>query len=270
MSDLITSNSNPRIKNIRKLLDRKHREKQQLFLVEGVRIVGEAIAENWPIEEAIISPELVGDGYARNIVSQFYEKKVNTIMVDRTVFASISKKDGPKGLAAVLNQRWFPIDSILKEPGLWIALDRVQDPGNLGTIMRTADAVGAKGIILVDDCTDPYDPGSIRSSMGAIFTMRLIKSSTVSFQNFVKRSQLFVIGSSDSAAQDYRSAKYEGELILLMGSERQGLSNELQDLCNQLVAIPMVGKSDSLNLAIATSVLLYEIYNRNHPIREGE
>ncbi len=269
MSDLITSTSNPHIKNIRKLLDRKQREKEQLFLVEGVRIVGEALAENWLIEEVIISPELVGDGFARQLISQIHEKKVNAIAVDGKVFASISKKDGPKGLAAVLHQRWFPIDSILKEPGLWIGLDRIQDPGNLGTVMRTADAVGAKGIILIDDCTDPYDPGSVRSSMGAIFTMQLIKTSSVSFQDFVKRSHSIVIGSSDSAAQDYRLVNYEGELILLMGSERQGLSDGLRDLCNQLVCIPMIGKGDSLNLAIATAVLLYEIYNKNHPVQEG-
>ncbi|OJX41330.1 MAG: hypothetical protein BGO78_00905 [Chloroflexi bacterium 44-23] len=269
MSEIISSTSNARIKSIRKLRGRKQRDEQQVFFVEGVRIVGEALAEGWPIVELIISPELVGDGYGRHLISEMSHKKINQLVVDSNVFRSISTKDGPKGLAAVICQRWYPVDFILTQPGLWICLDRIQDPGNLGTIMRTADAVGAKGLILIDECTDPYDSGSVRSSMGAIFSIPLIKTTNQDFQAFVLRNHLPVIGASDSAPLDFRLVNYAANMILMMGSERQGLSEPLVQLSTHLVSIPMAGKSDSLNLAVATGIILYEIYNQNHPAREG-
>lgn len=269
MNDLITSTSNPAIKFIRKLRDKKFRQEQQLFFIEGVRIVGEAIANQWEIDEIVVSPELVSGDFATDLATSAVEHCRKILYVDAKVFQSISSKDGPKGLAAVVGQRWHPLSTVKTENGVWVAVDRIQDPGNLGTILRTMDAVKSKGLILIDDCTDPYDFAAVRGSMGAIFSCKLIKSSQAEFFEFVKFENLHVIGTSDSAPLDFRAAKYPHDLVLLMGSEREGLSEGLIKVCNQFVRIPMQGNSDSLNLAVATAICLFQVYNHHHPISEG-
>ncbi len=184
--------------------------------------------------------------------------------VSKSVFSSFSLKEGPQGLAAVMRQKWDNVASIELDPmGLWVGLDSVADPGNLGTIMRTMDAVSAKGIILIDQCTDPYDPLAIRASMGAVFSLKFIKIGSTDYISFIKTKKIFCIGTSDSAKQDYQSVKYPENMILMMGSERQGLHAQLVEICNHVVSIPMTGKSDSLNLAVATGVMLYEVYNQH-------
>jgi len=139
-------------------------------------------------------------------------------------------------------------------------LDEVQDPGNLGTILRTSDAVGAQGIILLNHSTDPFDPAVVRASMGAIFSQIIVKSTFEEFSEWKTINQIPVVGTSGKADNEYRALNYPFPMVLLMGSERQGLSKEHYRICDEVVSIPMVGKSDSLNLAIATGVILYEIF----------
>jgi TrmH family RNA methyltransferase len=263
---MITSKSNSKVKNIRKLTERKYRELNNLFYIEGVRIIAEALACNWYIKEVIVSPELIRDGFSLELLDKIRKTKIQILEVDSAVFKSISIKDGPKGLAAVVYRNWGEVSTIIEKKGLWIALDRIQDPGNLGTIMRTADAVGATGIILIDHCTDPFDITSVRASMGALFSLSIIKCENNEFIKLVKDNNLFLIGTSDRGATDYRKIKYSNDTIILMGSEREGLSPELIKTCDDLVFIPMSGKSDSLNIAVATAVCLFEIHNQFHPI----
>jgi len=141
-----------------------------------------------------------------------------------------------------------------------VALDAAQDPGNIGTIMRTGDAFGSAGLILLGNCADPYDLTALRASMGAIFSQRLAKTSFADFADWKQRFNYYVTGTSRAAARDYRKVFYRFPMVLLMGSERVGLSSEQQALCDQMVSIPMVGRSDSLNLAIATGIVLYEVF----------
>ncbi|HTX78633.1 MAG TPA: RNA methyltransferase, partial [Longilinea sp.] len=148
---------------------------------------------------------------------------------------------------------------------LYIALDAVQDPGNLGTILRTGDAVGGKGVILLDHSTDPFDPATVRGSMGAIFSQNLIKATLDEFGDWKKRNHCKVIGTSGAAEYNYHQYRFSTPMVLLMGSERQGLTENHIALCDDVVKIPMVGRSDSLNLAVATAVVLYEIFNQTHP-----
>jgi TrmH family RNA methyltransferase len=143
----------------------------------------------------------------------------------------------------------------------------VADPGNLGTILRTCDATGIKGVILLDSCTDPYDPTALRGSMGAIFSVQLIKATLIQFESWVHARRIPVIGASDKAKQNYYSMSYPNPMVLLMGSERQGLDQRHLDLCAEVVSIPMRGRSDSLNLAVATGILLYEM---DHQFRTGQ
>jgi RNA methyltransferase, TrmH family len=260
---IITSTSNPQIKTIRKLRERKERQQSGLFFIEGLRIVAEAISQQARIETLIVAPELLSSDFGRDLIKQETQKGSRILEVSAEVFESLASKEGPQGLAAVLHQAIFPLEQVcLKDNDLWVALDAVADPGNLGTILRTLDGVGGQGVILLDQCTDPYDPTSVRASMGALFDLKIVKSSFEAFAAWKQNNHVALIGTSGAAQQDYHLLSYPRPLVLLMGSERQGLLEKHIRLCDHLVSIPMKGKSDSLNLAVATAITLYEIYNQ--------
>lgn len=257
---MITSTANPSIKAIRALRQRKERDATGRALLEGIRLVGEALQLGAPIEALIVAPELLRSTFAGELVAEARQAGVRVIDVSAQVFATLAQKEGPQGLAAVVAQRWQPLAEVqLDQPPGWVALDRVADPGNLGTILRTIDAVDADGVILVDATADPYDPEALRAAMGATFRRRLVRTTTAAFALWKARQSIFCVGTSDKAAADYRRVAYPTPLVLLMGSERQGMSAELTELCDLMVRIPMRGRSDSLNLAVATGVMLYEL-----------
>lgn len=259
---MITSTANPTIKQIRRLAERKERQQTGLFYVEGLRIVGEAVDRGWKITHLIVSSELLSSLFGQQLVQQYRSAGGSVIEVSAEVFRSISAKDGPQGIGAVVEQRWSQLEQVTpKVKQLWVALDSIQDPGNLGAILRTLDAVGGRGVILLDQSTDPYDPAAVRGSMGAIFSLELVKTSFSRFAEWKRYQRIPIVGTSDKAANDYHYADYPDLFILLMGSERQGLQEHHLALCDQVVRIPMLGRSDSLNLAIATAVILYEVYN---------
>ncbi len=261
---LISSLANPRIKQIRSLAQRSERERTQLFFAEGIRIVAEAIQLHAEIHTLIYAPTLLKSQFGLELVQQQQAQGTTLLEVSADVFKSLSIKDGPQGLGAVVQQRWHTLEQIQGNDGLcWIALDAAQDPGNIGTILRTSDAVGSAGLILLGQSADPYDASALRASMGAIFSQQLIKASFSQFAQWTKHHSLHVIGTSDSASVLYRRATYSRPLVLLMGSEREGLSAEQQAICDTMVSIPMVGRSDSLNLAVATGIVLYEIFHQN-------
>ncbi len=260
---MITSAANERIKAIRKLHERKARQESGTFLIEGLRIVAEAVEQVAPVETLIVAPELLKSEFGWELVAAQRKKNVETLEVGVEVFRRLSVKEGPQGLAAVVRQQWHTLDKIHPRAGeVWVALDSVADPGNLGTILRTADAVGARGIILLDQSTDPYDPQAVRGSMGALFTQALVHAEFAQFVAWKQREGTAVIGTSDKAQADYHACRYPDPIVLLMGSERQGLQTHHLELCDAVVSIPMRGGSDSLNLAVATAVVLYEILNQ--------
>jgi TrmH family RNA methyltransferase len=263
MEPEITSTSNNHIKQLRKLKDRKERSVCSQYLIEGLRIVAEAMEQSVEIEEIIYSPELLISKFGQKLVRQASNNGIKTVTVSERVFNSLSLKNGPQGLAALVNQNWQSLEQThLGEKEFWVALDAVADPGNLGTIMRTTDAVGGRGIILLDHSTDPYDPSAIRASMGALFSLKLVKADFSQFKTWLSKEKVPLFGTSDAAKVDYQDITYPGKMILIMGSEREGLHKPYVNLCDQMVSIPMMGKSDSLNLAVATGVMLYEILNQ--------
>ena len=257
---LITSTANPRVKEIRKLRERKYRAESGLYFIEGLRIVGEASRYLERMQTLVISPELLTSAYGKELAVHLREKGIEILEVSAEVFATLSGKDGPQGLAAVMCQQAHPLPHLdPTAPALFIALDSVQDPGNLGTVLRTADAVAAQGVILLGNCTDAYDPAVVRGSMGAVFSVPVIKTEYDGLFAWCAAQQLAVVGTSDSAAQHYAALSYPRRMLLLMGSEQKGLSAEVQARVGQMARIPMAGRSDSLNLAVATAVMLYEI-----------
>ncbi len=260
---MISSPANPNIKRIRALRQRKERARSGMFFVEGIRIVGEAVQAGAVLETLLVAPELLSSPFAYELVAAQRQAGVACLEVTPQVFQSLSSRDGPQGIGAVVRQQQEPLTRVTLTRGeCWVALVAVQDPGNLGTILRTCDAVGVAGVLLLDDTTDAYDPAALRASMGAVFTQRLVQASFADFAAWKEQQNCQVIGTSDAAQRDYQAIAYPPPLIILMGSERQGLSPQQQAICDAVVSIPMVGHSDSLNLAVATGVVLYEMFNQ--------
>jgi RNA methyltransferase, TrmH family len=268
---LITSTANEQIKNIRKLRDRKYRAETGLFFLEGTRIVIEALEQEDWITQLIVCNDLLNNEKAVETVEKAEINGVRILEVSAEVFRSLSSKDGPQGLAAVARQKWTDLsETSTLDSGIWTALYQIADPGNLGTILRTLDGMGGRGVILLDNCTDPYDPTAMRASMGALFSKQLVKMDSSTFMAWVSQKQIPLIGTSDAASQGYRQTRYSRDMILLMGSEREGIPADLEKCCNSMVSIPMVGNADSLNLAVASSIVLYEIAWQLDPSRKGE
>lgn len=264
---LITSFVNQNVKLIRKLEQKKYRQETGLFFIEGLRTVGEAVQTGAPIENLVIAPELLVSDFGLSLLEHPALQNVDCIEVSAEIYQKIAHKEGPQGIGAIVRQHWQSIDQIhLGHEDLWVALDSISDPGNLGTIMRTADSVGSRGVIILGQSTDPYDPSAVKASMGAIFSLDLIQSDWDTLLEWRLQNQVSMVGTSDSANTDYQNVKYSHPLILLMGSERHGLSSEMQSACDHMVFIPMAGRSDSLNLAVATAVMLYEIYNQSRKL----
>jgi RNA methyltransferase, TrmH family len=261
---IITSSANPQVKAIRKLRDRKERQQSGLFYVEGLRIVGEALDDkSGKIQTLVAAPDLLSSDFGRGLLEKAKQKGIPVMEVSADVFANLALKEGPQGLAAVIQQNFKDLNQVnLSGKDLWVALDSVADPGNLGTIMRTLDSVGGKGIILLDQSTDPYDPTATRASMGALFSLSLIKTTLDIFAQWKHSHHVSLIGTSGAASTDYHQTTYPDHFVLLMGSERHGLLEKHLALCDTVVSIPMVGKSDSLNLAVSTAIVLYEVFNQ--------
>ena len=263
----ITSGANPRIKEIRKLRERKEQKRTGLFYMEGTRIVGEALDKGAEVETLVVCPELLKTDYAESLAGRAREKGIEVLEVSRPVFESLAVKDNPQGLAAVARAKYYALEDLEPAHGIIVALTEVADPGNLGTIIRTADAVDSCGVILIGDCTSPYDIGAIRGTMGAIFSTKIVKTSLPEFLAWKARTGIQLVGTSDKSATDYVDIDYQDPVILLMGSERAGMSPEEFAACDEVAAIPMERSSDSLNLAVATGVMLYQIFN--HHRRRG-
>ena len=261
---MITSFANPTVKALRKLEQKKYRQQSGTFFIEGLRTVGEAVQTQALIQALVIAPELLISEFGQSLLTDPSLADVERIEVSAEIYEKLAHKQGPQGIGAIVRQSRQDLAAIRLAPDdLWVALDAVADPGNLGTIMRTADAVGARGIILLGHSTDPYDPAAVKASMGAIFSLVLTSAAWEDFHAWQKREKALLVGTSDHGATDYQQIRYNRPLILLMGSERHGLPDEMMAACDQLARIPMTGRSDSLNLAIATAVMLYEIHNQS-------
>ena len=259
VSRVITSLTNPLIKDIRALEMRKVRQEAGLFVVEGLKLVADAIENGWPIrilvhrsgeDKPMLARAIQATGRAGGDVLE----------VTSDILEKLSRRDNPQTVIGVFEQRLEKLtDVTIKGAALWIGLDRVRDPGNLGTIIRTADAVGAEGVMLIGDTTDPFGLEATRATMGSIFNVRLAAGPMDAFLSWRKSFKGRVTGTHLAGTHDYRDVDYAGPNLLLMGNEQQGLPDELAEVCNNLVKIPMRGQADSLNLAVATGVMLFEM-----------
>ena len=252
------------VQEVRQLRTPAARERTGTYYIEGARIVAQAVQAGAEITLGVIAPELIAGAHAVETVTALRATGAPVVELSAKAFESISFKENLQGIGAVVRRRLGRLDDIAAAPGrIWVALDGVGNPGNLGAIMRTCDAVGGAGLLLLGDTTDPYHPAAVRASMGSLFALQMIRARFDEFVRWKGQHGYAVVGTSPDVAPEYRQVHYPAGVILLMGSERLGLSPQQQAVCDLLVRIPMVGTSDSLNLGVATSIVLYEIFHQH-------
>lgn len=253
---VITSKDNDIVKHIRKLKEKKYREENNEFIIEGIKLLEEAINENADIEKVIICDDC-------NLENDIYNElkyeiaKLDCIYVSEKIFEYISDVKTPQGIMAIIKK-----DNRNKEinynEDVILVLDNIQDPGNMGTILRTADSLNLKQIIISKGSSDVYNPKVVRSTMGAIFRINIIESEDlIKTVKELKKHKISVVSTSLDTNKSIYDIEYNKTAIII-GNEANGVSQELQDLSDNKVKIPMLGKTESLNASVATAIILYE------------
>lgn len=261
----VTSLANPLIKDIKALALKKFRDQQNAFMAEGLKLVIDALDLGWSIRTLIFAKSGKGNLAVEKVAARTVAQGGSVLEVSAKVLSAITRRDNPQMVVGVFAQKLLTLRDINPSGSdVWVALDRVRDPGNLGTVMRTVDAVGAKGVILVGDTTDPFSLETVRATMGSVFSVPVAKATEDAFLAWVKGFRGLVVGTHLKGAVDYRTIDYGTKPVLLvMGNEQQGLPDRIAEACNKLARIPQVGKADSLNLAVATGVMLFEVRRKN-------
>ena len=244
------------------MLQRKHRDRTRLFLLEGWRLVGQALEEGVEIVRFVVAPEMLRRDLATVAQRLIGRSGAPAVEVSPEVMLSLSPQHGHQGVVAAARQRWRRLEDIA--PGsddCYVAVKEIRGPWTIGTILRTCEAVGGQGVILVGESTDPYHPVAVRASLGTVFSQCLVKAGLAELGDWARRHGVCVVGTSPAGGADYREEVYRRPLVLFMGSEREGLSAEDEALCDVMVRIPMVGRCESHHVAVATAVALYEIFD---------
>ncbi|MGB7406269.1 MAG: RNA methyltransferase [Pacificimonas sp.] len=259
----ISSFSNATIKRVRQLSQKKHRQAEGLFMAEGLRIATEAL-------DAEIVPRILivgedGDDHklVRRLTSATLAVGGEVLTVPRALLAKVSGKDNPQGVVAAYS---FLDTALLRfdrsSSNIWIVCEALKDPGNLGTILRTADAVSAGGVILLDNSCDPFSVEAVRASMGAIFTVPLAQATGEEFFRWLRPGKGQLVGTSLKASVDYQAVSYDEPTFIFLGNEQRGLPDNYEAACDLLVKMPMLGRADSLNVAVSCAVMAYEVLNQ--------
>lgn len=256
----VTSLSNPIVKDIKSLANKKDREQSGTFMAEGLKLVIDALELGWTIRTLVYAKTAKGKPLVEQVAVKTVAKGGLVLEVSEKVLSSITRRDNPQMVVGIFEQRWAGLNTLEPANGrTYVALDRVRDPGNLGTIVRTADAAGASAVILVGECTDPFSIETVRATMGSVFAVPLVRTSPEEFLAWQKRAGVEVVATHLAGAVDYRRIDYSRKpVVLLMGNEQSGLPDNLAKAANRLVRIPQQGRADSLNLAVATAVMLFE------------
>jgi RNA methyltransferase, TrmH family len=256
----VTAFSNSTVKLLRSLRDKKARRAEGLFLAEGLRILTEARDSGRLPEIVAFSAEGAKHSLAAEIIAATEAAGGDAVETTADILAKMSGKDNPQMLLGAYRQPETSLEGIDRgKAPLWIVAQALRDPGNIGTILRTGDAVGAGGLILIDDCADPYSVEAVRASMGAIFTQDVASVRWPEFVSWLRSGEGQLVGTSLKATDDYLEAEYRRPCFLLIGNEQQGLPTDYESECDLLVKIPMAGRADSLNAAMAAAVMAFAI-----------
>ena len=259
MHRTITGFSNPTVKFLRSLRDKKHRRQEKRFLAEGLRLLTDA-------REAGKLPEMLAMASKREahplldaLIADVAAAGGEVIEMDEEILAKVTGKDNPQAVAGVFAEFDTGLERLDRSSApIWLVAQALRDPGNLGTMLRTGDAVGAGGLILIDDCADPFSVEAVRASMGAVFTQAIAQARWSDFIAWLRAGEGQLVAASLRDATDYRTAPYAAPCFLMVGNESRGLPAEYEDACDLRVTMPMLGRADSLNVAVAGAVLAYE------------
>jgi TrmH family RNA methyltransferase len=256
----VTAFSNSTVKLLRSLRDKKARRMEGLFLAEGLRILTEARDSGRLPEIVVFSAEGASHPLAAEIIAATEAAGGDAVETTADILSKMSGKDNPQMLLGAYRQPETSLEQVDRSAApLWIVAQALRDPGNIGTILRTGDAVGAGGLILVDDCADPFSVESVRASMGALFTQEIAAARWPEFIAWLRAGEGQLVGTSLKATQDYLAVEYQRPCFLLIGNEQQGLPADYEAACDLLVKIPMAGRADSLNAAVATAVMAFAV-----------
>ena len=256
---IISSRQNERIKSIRALRERKERDATGSFFAEGERILRAALQTGAAFQTVVLAPDRLTRSEA-GLVDSLEEMKLSLLEVTPELFDVLAVREEAQSVGAVISQRWEALSSVSETRRCWLVLNDIQHPGNLGTLIRTCDAAGGDGVILTGRSTDPYHPIAVRGSLGAVFSQRMVRASQADVARWLPRSGCSVVGTSPDGDKDYREVDYASKPVVIMGgNERIGISKEQIALCDELIRVPMAGYVESLNLSVATALVLYEV-----------
>lgn len=257
----ISSTANETVKLLRSLERKKDRQESGLFLAEGARHAEEALANGWSPAYAFASQAALERPQTRDLLERMRKAGARVLTGTEKILATLSRKDNPQAVISAFRQKVTELDALPVDGARrFVALYEVRDPGNLGTVIRTADAAGCDGVILVGTTCDPFSVETVRATMGSLFAMPLAATSFEAFRAWRDRNSVRVIAASMRGQHAHDKATYPERTCILMGNEQAGLPVDVEAACDELVRIPMMGKADSLNLASAASVMIYEAW----------
>ena len=256
----ITGFSNPTVKSLRALREKKHRKAAGRFLAEGLRLLTDA-RECGHIPEMLVLSDRRDPHPLLAALEEAVEGSGGEIIeTSPDILAKITGKDNPQAVAGVFAEFDTGLASIERASAdIWLVAQALRDPGNLGTMLRTGDAIGAGGLILIDDCADPFSVEAVRASMGAVFTQRIAQARWGEFEGWLRGGTGQLVAASLREAQPYRQAPYAAPCFVMVGNESRGLPEDYEMACDLRVTMPMKGRADSLNAAVAAAVLGYEV-----------
>lgn len=251
------------IKRARSLRDKKRRRNEGLFLAEGLRILSEAEESGRLPIEILFTEDSENHPRARALIAATEEAGGEAIRTTRAILSKLSGKDNPQAVVGIYRELETDLSKVDRSKAdIWLVAQALRDPGNLGTMLRTGDAVGAGGLILIDDCADPFSVEAVRASMGALFTQAIATARWEEFLPWLRGGDGMLVGTSLDTNLDYQQPVYTAPTFILTGNESAGLPADYAADCDLLVKMPMRGKADSLNAAVATAVMAYEVLNQ--------
>jgi RNA methyltransferase, TrmH family len=259
MHRTITGFSNPTVKFLRSLRDKKHRRRERRFLAEGLRLLTDAREAGKLPDVLVMATNRQPHPLLDILITEVSATGGEVLEMNEDVLAKVTGKDNPQAVAGVFAEFDTQLASLDRGAApIWLVAQALRDPGNLGTMLRTGDAVGAGGLILIDDCADPFSVEAVRASMGAVFTQAIAQARWDEFVTWLRQGDGQLVAASLRQAVDYRTAPYDAPCFLMVGNESRGLPADYEDACDLRVTIPMLGRADSLNAAVAAAVLAYE------------
>jgi RNA methyltransferase, TrmH family len=263
----VSNPRDPRFLALRSLQTPEGRSRSGLYLIEGIRHLARAVEYAVP-ESIFLNPSTLSNQFGQKLVRRLRRNGVPGIRLSHQLYRDLTLASEPQGIGAVLRQNWTSLRRLpVERNAVWLAVESIESPGNLGTIIRTAEAAGTNGLFVLGPDCDPYDPATIRATMGSLFSQKLIKCSPGEFSDWARSNKVAIVASSPAGLMDYKALRYRFPAVIVIGSERQGLSEQLLEYADFVVRIPMQGGCDSINVAVAAGVLLFEMASQRRSLK---